>query len=739
MTINGNNSLPTFENLVEVMQTVQKQKATITSDNTSKEKIYDDKDKVYVSWKGDGTRTLIIKVGIEGKKAKGISAEELLNTVEKVMDVALQTPAFDPGKNETRLGMIKEGLETLKGRLKAAERSMSTGETVLRNILNVFGYQDKYQAALEKIDRVKTKMDCSIEIKKLEKRNKDLIELLSPHSTDASKKTKETTEELESKIATVKKKFSDLQSKVDSLRADKNKLNINKEKLDELEVSKSNLIVKEKKEDISVQSLKAQLNQTVASSFLSAVKVKKALTPEEKCDLQAALNAAEKTRNETREELKNVTEMLAEKGKKEIEKNLKKTIIFLNTAENELKEKEPRILELNSNETSIKAYKEELQKLGQTLSSLKTSSGQKLQLKEKPQFVSLNLIQNIQQKGQISSKLRPVGDAKKYVEYQHTVIFSSVGRTTTIEELAKEIGVKPKEIKVYQSKFQELLEGGNSADNMCYVSHYLETLIPQVKKGDPINADYIEGLEKLQADLQRSLYFAVSASTNMKTTTAKSLSTEIREALEGMKNGERLLIPTGAGGHQTLLVFKKTENNEIQTTFYNTGEGVERYFDTKFSLKNFGKSFEGTPLSVTYSNIDINSKNDQTRFESMMTNILQFPNQKEHTTKDLYTSLEENLQKEGEKLTLGPEKKAQINGICSFQCLDEAYEDILGPNYNHFKLDSLTRKQSDFQEITDALQPVDDQNDPIHQLRLLMLKKNQAEINATSKTISSKR
>ncbi len=221
----SSNSQPSFDNLASIMEALSKQKFTESSNG---QKHYAQEDKVYVKL---GTKdTYVAEIGRQAKKTKGITADALAETVEKVVKEAITSRVFQEQTPE-KLENFINGLEILYDRVQFHRSSWSS---LKRFFLNAFGYQEKYDLALEKIKNaliLAKKERLPIEIEHLRGKviaNKVEINLIEmdlerlQNKTLVSHKTeKELQDQLREKqleLAEVQKKFQEAENKLLKLR-----------------------------------------------------------------------------------------------------------------------------------------------------------------------------------------------------------------------------------------------------------------------------------------------------------------------------------------------------------------------------------------------------------------------------------------------------------------------------------------------------------------------------------------
>src|SRR5262249_41948316 len=150
----------------------------------------------------------------------------------------------------------------------------------------------------------------------------------------------------------------------------------------------------------------------------------------------------------------------------------------------------------------------------------------------------------------------PTGITENYVEYIRSLIFGfSIGQKQHMGEISSKSGIELKELR-------NELEGSFSNIHMVYLAWHVDELISQIKskKADEIDRKYLEGLQKLQSSLQRSLPISLMLyyvdRQNIKDQVLEELAEDICEELDKMKPGEHLLIPITIKEHDTLLVFQ---------------------------------------------------------------------------------------------------------------------------------------------------------------------------------------
>lgn len=320
----------------------------------------------------------------------------------------------------------------------------------------------------------------------------------------------------------------------------------------------------------------------------------------------------------------------------------------------------------------------------------------------------------------------------QYLCFQRRLLFGfSIGQRHTIRHLDKQIDFGLQDLK-------KMLEQGHPVINMFYVDQQLERLIPKAKK-ENLDTQYIQGLENLQADLRRSLPFAFKAfciaienvqNPEKAHESLMALSKGMHEQLMQMKPGEKLFIQTGTKSHATLLCFKKMEDGNIQPTLYNTGEGVNQHITKGITIRALSDQLhtlaDKYPTSKHFPAFNLNAGSQE--FSTIMTEILQMTFDQKATIRGMYTALKMHFG----KAKAGPPKSIQINGICSFKVLDEAFKDSMGKkNHRLYKHHLLNLAQKEFKEITDKCEALSDRYEEMEKLIKLhrqILKDNMAEI-----------
>lgn len=731
-----------FANLTDVMKKMSEQTFT---QNSGDKKIYEESSKVYVKL-GENDR-LVTDIGTSAKRAKGLTADELADTIEKIITVAAKSGALS--KKFDKIDGMVLGLETLKDRIKASKQSMSP---LKRFFLEAFGYMDKYNVAIEKINQaietVKiTTLPLQISQLRMEEYDskQEIVNLRSNlyTLTQASEKKAEERKKIEVEIKTCKQELTQLERESEKLIREKSSLNTQLKPLEKAQ-AQLNEAEKELKKVKEEQSPKG-----VFKKIFNATPLAVQTATSKRDEAKKGLKELEKSLSKSLEQLDQVNNQIEEnkKRKDEVEKQLTKAKVRFQPIENNqanIKETEQQIKskekELEEKQKVISAKEKELKELQQGTPEVTLKVSKK---PAQPNFPfppqgSRGLLEDFM------AKLAPTadGNASRYIRYQRALIFGfSMGQKKSIESLDKQVNLDIDDLK-------KMLEGGNHTLNMLYVSNYLDMLIPKAKS-EQKDPNYIQALEKLQADLKRStpLAFMISSignSANPRTPSVtessfKQISREMSAELKKMKPGERLMIPTGTTEHATLLVLEKTKDGKISPTFYNTGEGVEHHITTGLNVKtlvdNLNVLADKFPTTKTYPSINLDT--DQKTFESMMVEILKVQTDADKSVGDIHTELQRNL---GEGKS-GRPKKVQINGVCSFQVLSEAFKDILGSKvaYNHYKQDLLEHIQEEFQEITDAMKPSigqDEEMRKLYELHQAMLEDNAAQIEETKKILA---
>jgi len=593
MTVSPERGLVGFKNFVSAMKTMDDEGKSATQSGQGQIKAYLTRDKI--------SGVLKVDSGPEGKKSKNINLVDLAVIMDDVAQEVLSNENLVKRVNIDDLPGAVRGLEKVKVRIFNAQQSMSPGEWLESMIDYLFGWENKYESALRKVDYALDILNSQI----------------------------------------IPRQITDLEGKNKGLQV-------------EVDVLNKRIL---------------QLNKDITSLSQPKKLVSLDFTPQEERKLKL------------------------EDSKKEL---LEKT--------SQLTTKQQKIV---SNETSIETKKSELKRIQKKRVETSDLPGEHLVLKKKPADLS-GFELNEGQYRRVYPLLGPTSDGRTgaYVRQQLRAVFGFfTGREKTIEALQKSVTDKfgaGADVEVNIKHLKKMLEGGNSADNMMYLSQYLDTLISKAQLRIPVNTKYLKSLNALQSDLKRSLPFALDASSSMTPKKAWEMSSNIKSKLKDMLPGERLLIPVGAEDHQTLLVLKKNKEGKVETNFYNTGAGLETQFDEAIHGKDFVKAVTGqlntVPLSLKFDNpIDLNQ--DSRPFVSMMAALYQMPSDKSKKIGDVYSTLTEGL---GDSKPLH-EKKDQENGVCSFMVLDEAFEDILGDDYTQFMLELMGEVKEDFQDISDAM------------------------------------
>lgn len=326
-----------------------------------------------------------------------------------------------------------------------------------------------------------------------------------------------------------------------------------------------------------------------------------------------------------------------------------------------------------------------------------------------------------------------------YISGMRNLFFGlSIGQKMGKEVMSKQSGIDIKTIKT--------LEGSSSSVNLLYIFFYLGQLIERLKGEKDSHIEFLNRLQVLHDDLQRSLPFAFIAHMHFSNPQEEEILAQmvrdISQKLNQMKPNERILIPIGTKTHGTLLVFEKLESGAISPVHYNTGFGVENHVTKKMNKKGLSDHLNTLllyyPIQKKYPSLELGQ--DLAQFESMLINIFKLKNDvsndQKYNIKQISTFLENYF---GEGIA-GPSKPVQINGVCASQVLTAVIKDILGSKiyYNTYKLHLLTDMQAELQEITNGMAPLVSEIEemwkfyPLHQF---LLKKNQLHIDATQKLL----
>lgn len=334
-------------------------------------------------------------------------------------------------------------------------------------------------------------------------------------------------------------------------------------------------------------------------------------------------------------------------------------------------------------------------------------------------------------KKHLESELNTFGPTKtgiteSYVWEMRKRIFGfSIGQAKSIKKLRRQIDMRSKVL-------ESILEGGYASSTMLYLLFHLDQLIDKtrIEEHDP---NYLADLERLQSDLKRSLPFVfydfIKPNENLDSNLIQ-LASDISQELIQMKPNDKLLIPTGVHDHTTLLVFQKMADGSIVTTHYNTGYGVEYHLTKELCLfkESHHQYKDYYPITKSHPPFDLGIH--QTNFESMMIKLLKLRIEKQSRIKKINQTLEKHLGKGNP----GSLKPVQKSGVCSFQVFTEAVQDIFSSkfSYDRYRFDFLNHIQKEFEEITDAMKSLVDQDVEIQRLyplHCLLLKENQVQIN----------
>lgn len=280
----------------------------------------------------------------------------------------------------------------------------------------------------------------------------------------------------------------------------------------------------------------------------------------------------------------------------------------------------------------------------------------------------------------------------EYIKYQRKIIYGfGVGQNKPLSE-TKELPFKLNELKNH-------LEGENSDKNLIYLSLAMEKISNNTKNTalkNLFNVKISNQIAQLILISKGLVTLHFNGDKNVSKNNFQLVSGFILESIIDLGDGERIIIPSGTTTHATLLILKKLNKDEVEATFFNTGKGVTHHF-TDGSFFNIWNQIKWQfPLSITFepkkiSEININS----------MTEILNAFASNKISIKDLCNSLHLCFG----KATQGPLRKAQINGVCSFQVFIEAFREIIGNDrdYKTFKRELLLEIKKEFENTMDYL------------------------------------
>ncbi|MFI0434288.1 MAG: hypothetical protein ACH350_00995 [Parachlamydiaceae bacterium] len=723
-----------------------------------KQDLYHDDKKVYISKRSDGT--FISLKGRVGKASKEMSADRLASEVERIMREASEAKILGMKLKPTNdLDEMIAGMEVIKNRMIIAQKSVPT---FIRVILQAFGHEDKFDVAIKKMNDsilIAKKHTLPRQIQKLKETESGLKTELDTLNSQRNPllatqpHVQKTILELEKKVETITSNLSFQESESAQFNEElmqqsqqeavlSREVKQARERVNDLKsqfgVSNNSIfnffngpsLSKEQQQKLaSAEELKTSKKKELEFIQTSQVKLKKSQNTlirsiHDNKEKKGKLNLELDVNKQTLKEIHLISSQIDGKQAhlKDISKQIQKLQTQLEEIENQLFDKKIKIEQTGKD--SFKFDIPNMDFLNNQIPRESLSIGSKKLLEE------------------IKAKIEPTSEdnTQTYMTAKRKLMFGlSIGQRTTLDSLASHTDFSVEDL-------QKLLEGGDTTDNMFYLSKHLDELIAKTERHSPQDVEFLSTLQSLQTDLKRSLDSAfintlISRLNQPNPLEQKQqfagLSAHIGQQLKEMKRGEKLYIPTSAGGHATLLVLQKQENGNILPIFYNTGEGVEEHMKKELSLTLLLEQINAMqnkfPTTLTFPSINL--KTDQTRFESMMTNIFQMQMDRTKTTSDIHDVLRRDL---GEGRS-GKGKQIQINGICSFQVLSEAFNDALGKeNYPKYQLDLLTSINEDFTHMTNPMADQTDKNkkeQTLLQLHEQMLEDLQKEIKEVQKRV----
>lgn len=680
------------------------------------------------------------------KKEKGLSLTKLAETIESVINAVANSATFEVKTDDTIDSMIT-GMEALKARISLAKDS-SLWDKLLSSLGIETKYDVAIakidatinlakttfiprQIALLKIDEellesdiaklTPTQNQFSIssfiggkprELDDLAKKQSEyegeigVLELNLIDLVDQNLQLEETKENLiakkekliaEKEMIITKNGFRQLANEIERLEGINKKLNDQRRVIETLEKGVvghflSKAFGSSNQELNNAQSIKQQIKTEIKNQFGSVKNLEEMIKQKkEKLQSNPEIRAIEAGIKEVETKIIEIGKNIEgiEKSKTDKESKLKPLKAKLESVNNQL-EKAQLLSQKKEQLASIKVLIEkkesqlkELEKpgLNHVINFFKLPENQSLDPVKKQLAKAFNSENRLLDS--ISAELGLVeGKIEQHANFLRLAMFGFSGQDINKESLG--IG----------GNLSTIVEGGRAADNMFYVCHHFEKLLDN--NNDQIkNSNYIQGIEKLQSDLIESLPFAFentlidtergTLNLNERLNRYQAMSSNIRKKLQEMEAGQSLFIPNGVTGHQTLLVLKKEANNNVSTTFYNTGYGIEHN-----SPEREENIIQREYISRVYPGIDLTEKARD--FESMMTVLFQIQSDEKKDVPDIHTALRETL---GEGKA-GRASEKQTDGVCSYQVLKEAFKDHLGKNYNQHRLDLLTDTQETF-------------------------------------------
>jgi hypothetical protein len=776
-----------FQSLADAMKQISEQKA-IEKDGKS---IYQDEAKVYVTL--NENKRYVTDIGVKAKKSKGIKADQLVETVNRVIQSAADNGAFkfNTSESEVQLGQMIRGLETLHDRIIARQHSISF---IKKLIYDLFG-GDKSEVVLGQIGKtieIAKKHHLKLSAARLEQDILNLERKIEEGEKEWKKqsesKDKSTLEsnhaKIEKKVKQFEQQLSEIKSEFERELKDYNNkaqsIEANIQKLDQDEIQKElelrsasgdeQKAIRQKENKKNIKGSKLGLKKKLQSKLgkkielsqeqldyqqieknLSEAKTKVGKAQEEIKELEKSLGQNKNKLNnlkmkydEKHQELMTRQEKINSKLQKE-----KRELDLVNSQINQLQEIEQTIkksqTDLEQKRKELEKTKSELQKiLPEETDKVSASKGISKPKTKAPAVTSdlFALPANAsplqkQLMSEIQSQLDKLSDSNEAQKFKRQLIFGfSVGQSQTLEEIAKLDSL------FTVDELRDLLEGGTGVTNLFYLAQFLEQRIPQVVvENDKV---YLQSLQQMQSDIKRSIIFAFRARAIERSLSninnpgfakhsLKRLTTDIISELQRteVKEGDRLFLPVGTTEHETLLCLQKGKDGKILTTLYNTGEGAEQQRAKGLNLKaakDFFSHLQGEyPTSKSFPEID----SSKSEFQDMLFNVLN-----NRLVKGSVADLNSHLT---QFLGIGQSGKAkplQINGVCSFQVLNEAFENVMMPlDFLKFQRDLLTSIQEEFAELTKRLSVKTKEEQIIERLHKQLLVDNQKEIDKIKKRL----
>ncbi len=751
MTNPVNLTQQSFESLASAMEYIGRQEVKVRL-----------RDKVYLSMEG-GDR-YVTKMGKQGKREKGIKAEEIVKKVQEVVSEAEKTGLFlktssQAQKTVENLSHVVKGLEGLRSRIRSHQKSTPM---IIRFILNFFGVEDKTDNIVRQINSAINSVNrhrLTLQIELLEQEMAEILQTITQLQTAQAK----------SPLNKIKARYEqEVQAYTQqllekSIQRDTKLQEYESQAAKKLGVQiQGNWKALKAKQKIELEKLKQQLKEAEkekeAAGRMKGAKEKSLFKDSPaRTAYKKALKVVKETQKQIESAQKNLNRLEGFKRGYEIERQLFDSQIKqiqekkeeleaqLNAIKQDLS-KEDKVIEFKKKEFDIKRSQLEqqelqLQALPVEVNYSPLSFSQLVVRVKSPLFELPSTASSTEQQFAlfIQSLLGLTNDKKSHESYQRRLIFGfSVGHKKTIQELTR---LHP-DFNV--EHLEQMLEGGTGLINMYYIAHYLNTYIESLEsKGQ--NVDYIKKLKELQTDLQRSLPLAFRAriiemecadqpnDPHAKEELIK-LQKEICSELDKMKPPAKLYLPIGTKEHETLLILQKTSDEQVKAITYNTGDGADENIEKGINLKAFtdflsAGFFGKAPVKKSYPAADF--KHEQ--FGEMLVEVLQ-----NRLVGGSMATINQALTGYLNKGKSGPPKELQINGICAFQVLNEVLEDLLGNTYPQFQYDLLNHVQTNFEALTQELR---EQKNPglriVLRLHEVLLEDNQAEIQSIGKRIKA--